>query len=125
MEIIFLTVALLAVVIHIYIWILESFLWTKPATLKTFNITKEVASSSKNLAFNQGFYNLFLAVVAGVGVILFIQGYAGVGKGLVYSGLGSMVLASCVLLASDRTKLRPALIQFTPPAIALVFLFFL
>ena len=125
MEIVLSIFAILAVGIHIYIWILESFLWTKPTTIKTFNTTNEVAHLSKGLAFNQGFYNLFLAIVAGVGLALLMQGYAGSGKALLFAGLGSMVLASIILIISDRTKLRAALVQFTPPVIALVFLLFL
>lgn len=46
---------------HIYILILEMFLWTKPRGLKTFDMTLELAESSKVLAANQGLYNGFLA----------------------------------------------------------------
>ena len=125
METILSIFAILAIGIHIYVWILESFLWTKPATIKTFGTTNELANASKGLAFNQGFYNLFLAIVAAAGLVLLLQGYVGSGKALLFAGLGSMVLASLVLIASDRTKLRAAFVQFTPPAIALVFLFLL
>lgn len=48
-------------VIHIYILVLEMFLWTKPAGLKAFGLTPERAASSKVLAANQGLYNGFLA----------------------------------------------------------------
>ena len=122
METILSIFAILAIGIYIYIWILESFLWTKPATIKTFGTTNELANASRGLAFNQGFYNLFLAIVAAIGLVLLLQGHAGSGKALLFAGLGSMVLASLVLIASDRTKLRAALVQFTPPAIALIFL---
>lgn len=122
METILSIFAILAIGIHVYIWILESFLWTKPATIKTFGTTNELANASKGLAFNQGFYNLFLAIVAAIGLVLLLQGHAGSGKALLFAGLGSMVLASLVLILSDRTKLRAALVQFTPPVIALAFL---
>ena len=122
METFFSIFAILAISIHIYIWILESFLWTKPATIKTFGTTNELANASRGLAFNQGFYNLFLAIVAAVGLVLLLQGHVGSGKALLFAGLGSMVLASLVLILSDRTKLRAALVQFTPPVIALAFL---
>jgi putative membrane protein len=46
---------------HLYILYLEMFLWTKPAGLKAFGTTPEVAASSKTLAANQGLYNGFLA----------------------------------------------------------------
>lgn len=48
-------------VIHIYILILEMFLWTKPAGLRAFGLTPDAANSSKVLAANQGLYNGFLA----------------------------------------------------------------
>ena len=124
MEIIASVFVILAVALHIYIWILESFLWTKPATTKTFNTTSEFAHASKTLAFNQGFYNLFLAIVAGIGLVFLLSGHMDSGKALLFGGLGSMVLASFVLIISDRTKLRAAFVQFIAPAIALVFLLF-
>lgn len=46
---------------HVYILYLEMFLWTKPAGLKAFGTTPEVAEASKSLAANQGLYNGFLA----------------------------------------------------------------
>jgi putative membrane protein len=46
---------------HIYIMVLEMFLWTKPKGLKVFGNTKEKAEITKVLAANQGLYNGFLA----------------------------------------------------------------
>lgn len=36
-------------------------MWTRPRTMKTFNLTPEFAKSTKSLAANQGLYNGFLA----------------------------------------------------------------
>lgn len=47
--------------IHIYILILEMFLWDKPQGMKTFGTTPAFATESKTLAANQGLYNGFLA----------------------------------------------------------------
>ncbi len=47
--------------IHVYILILEMFLWDKPYGRKTFGLTPEFAVASKSLAANQGLYNGFLA----------------------------------------------------------------
>ena len=47
--------------IHVYILILEMFLWDKPAGLRAFGQTQQVATASKVLAANQGLYNGFLA----------------------------------------------------------------
>jgi putative membrane protein len=47
--------------IHVYILVLEMFLWTRPAGLRAFGLTPERAESSRVLAANQGLYNGFLA----------------------------------------------------------------
>ncbi len=47
--------------IHIYILILEMFLWDKPQGMKAFGTTPAFAAESKTLAANQGLYNGFLA----------------------------------------------------------------
>ena len=53
-------VALIAV-LHIYILILEMFLWTKPLGLKVFRQSLEKAEIQRILAANQGLYNGFLS----------------------------------------------------------------
>ena len=47
--------------IHLYILVLEMFLWDKPQGMKAFGTTPEFAAASKVLAANQGLYNGFLA----------------------------------------------------------------
>ncbi len=47
--------------LHVYILVLEMFLWTKPAGLRAFGQTPASAEASKVLAANQGLYNGFLA----------------------------------------------------------------
>lgn len=47
--------------LHIYIMVLEMFLWTAPRGRKAFNTTAEYAEQTKVLAANQGLYNGFLA----------------------------------------------------------------
>ena len=51
----------LVTAIHLYIVVLEMFLWDKPLGLKVFRSTPEFAAASKVLAANQGLYNGFLA----------------------------------------------------------------
>lgn len=46
---------------HVYILVLEMFLWTTPKGMATFNTTPEFAQASASLAANQGLYNGFLA----------------------------------------------------------------
>lgn len=51
----------LITLLHVYILVLEMFLWDKPAGLRAFGHTPEIAKVSKVLAANQGLYNGFLA----------------------------------------------------------------
>ena len=53
-------VALVAIE-HLYILVLEMFLWTKPAGLRAFGLTPECSEQTAVLAANQGLYNGFLA----------------------------------------------------------------
>jgi putative membrane protein len=53
-------VALMAA-LHVYILVLEMFLWTTPRGMKAFGLTPELARATKTLAANQGLYNGFLA----------------------------------------------------------------
>ncbi|KAK1753026.1 hypothetical protein QBC47DRAFT_387572 [Echria macrotheca] len=55
-----LTTALVAL-IHVYITILEMFLWTTPRGRKTFGLAADFAHKTQALAANQGLYNGFLA----------------------------------------------------------------
>jgi putative membrane protein len=112
----------LAAVLHVYIWVMESFTWTTPRTRATFGTTAEEAATTKLLAFNQGFYNLFLAVVTVIGIVALAQGHTGIGAALVFAGVGSMAAAAVVLLASSPEKARSALIQGTFPVIAVILL---
>lgn len=47
--------------IHVYILVLEMFLWDTPRGRKAFGTTEAFAKESKVLAANQGLYNGFLA----------------------------------------------------------------
>lgn len=52
---------LLVAVEHLYIMVLEMFLWTRSQGRKAFNLTPEKAESTRVMAANQGLYNGFLA----------------------------------------------------------------
>jgi putative membrane protein len=114
--------AALAALVHVYIWVLESILWTAPRTRAVFGTTEEEAATTKLLALNQGFYNLFLAAVTAAGIVAFAICSTAVGAALILAGTGSMVLAAVVLLVSSPDKARGALIQGTCPAVAVVLL---
>ena len=117
-----LIVAALAALLHVYIFTMESLTWTSPRTRATFGTTAEEAETTKLLAFNQGFYNLFLAIVTGIGIVAVVLGHTGVGTALILAGIGSMAAAALVLVASSPDKARAAVVQGTLPAIAIVLL---
>jgi putative membrane protein len=110
-----------AALLHVYIWVLESFRWTEPATRRTFGVSEADARVMESMAFNQGFYNLFLAITTIVGLAL-IGSHEAVGTALALAGTGSMLAAALVLVAHDRRMVRAALVQGTLPALAVVFL---
>ncbi|CAM3610890.1 DUF1304 domain-containing protein [Tsukamurella ocularis] len=116
-----LVLAAVAALVHCFIFYLESIAWTSPRSRATFGTTEETAEVTRPLAFNQGFYNLFLAIAVFLGLALFGPQRA-VGATLVLVGVGSMLAAASVLALSDRTKLRAAAIQGFAPLLATVFL---
>ena len=73
------------------------------------------------MAYNQGFYNLFLAIITIVGVAM-IGSQKVAGSSLALAGTGSMLAAAVVLVAHDRSMLRAAMTQGTIPALAVLFL---
>ncbi|GKT24122.1 DUF1304 domain-containing protein [Acidovorax sp. SUPP3334] len=104
-------VALIAL-LHIYILVLEMFLWDKPAGLRAFRQTPERAAATKVLAANQGLYNGFLAAGLFWGLWL---GDAGLGV--------KVFFLVCVLVAGlygAATAARKILfIQAIPAAVGL------
>lgn len=116
-----LVLAALAAVLHVYIFVLEVFLWTAPRGRKTFGTTEDEAQVTKSLAFNQGFYNLFLAIVTAVGIAVALASeHAAVGHALVFAGTGSMLAAALVLFLSAPDKRRAAVTQGTLPLLAVI-----
>lgn len=114
--------AALAGLLHVYIFWLESVAWTGERARGTFGTSVDEAQATKSMAFNQGFYNLFLAIAAILGIILFAVGNTAVGATLVFVGTGSMIAAALVLLLSDRSKTRAALTQMAFAVIAVILL---
>jgi putative membrane protein len=112
----------LAAVLHVYIFVMESVTWTTPRTRAVFGTTADEAQTTKMLAFNQGFYNLFLAVITGAGIAAIALGHMAVGAALVFAGVGSMLAAAFVLIASSRDMTRSAVIQGVFPLITVALL---
>ena len=69
--------AFITAALHIYIFTMESVTWTRPATWKRFGLASQAdAETTKPLAYNQGFYNLFLAIGAFIGLAALHSGPA-------------------------------------------------
>ena len=110
--------AMIAGLLHVYIFVLESVRWRHPSAWRKFGIvSQEHADIIRPMAFNQGFYNLFLA--AGVIVGLALSGTL-VGYGMIVLALAVMVLAAVVLVVTNRTLWIAALVQGLPPFLALL-----
>ncbi|WP_412928735.1 DUF1304 domain-containing protein [Microbacterium jepli] len=122
--------AALAGVLHVAIFAMESVLWTKPAVWRRFGLADQAdADTTRPMAYNQGFYNLFLAIGTFIGIVLLWAGPADgaaaiAGRTLLLFSLGSMVAAALVLTTSGAKYLRPALTQGTLPLIGFVLLLF-
>jgi len=112
--------ATLAGLIHVLFFCMESLWWTKPAVYRRFRSTETQAQTTKSLAFNQGFYNLFLAAGALGGLALIATGHRQAGMILVAWNCASMLAAAVVLAASSPQMMRGALIQGLPPLVFLL-----
>lgn len=115
-----LVLAGIAALLHVYIFYMESLAWTSPRVRATFGTSESEAAATKELAFNQGFYNLFLAIAVFLGIALFMAGQTAVGATLVFTGAGSMTAAALVLLLSSPDKARAALVQGVIPTLGIV-----
>ena len=112
--------AMIAAAIHVVIFVLESFRWNLPQTWRMFGIrSQEDASRTEFLAYNQGFYNLFLAIGAALGALFHFENTVAAFTLTLFS-CSSMVLAAVVLVTASRSSLRPALIQGVPPLVAVI-----
>ena len=107
------TIVALLALIHVYILVLEMFLWDTPKGRKAFGLTPEFSAASKVLAANQGLYNGFLA--------------AGLFWGWSLGAAGDAIkvfFLLCVLVAglygAATASRRILLVQALPAAIGLV-----
>lgn len=113
--------AVVAAAIHVLFFLLESVWFTRPQVYARFGVGSERdAQAIRPMAFNQGFYNLFLALGAVGGVVLADTGHAPAGCAVTAFACACMALAGVVLLITDRKFLRAALVQAVPPLVAVV-----
>lgn len=109
----------LVAVEHVYILVLEMFLWTSSRGRRAFGLTQEFAESTRALAANQGLYNGFLA--------------AGLIWGMIHPNPATacqlqLFFLACVLVAGIyggfTAQRKILLIQAAPAALALAAVLF-
>jgi putative membrane protein len=113
----------LAALIHVYIFVLESLRWSRPATWRLFGLKSQAdADTVRPMAFNQGFYNLFLSIGVAIGVVLIATSHTAAGLAVAVFAAGSMVAAALVLVVSSPKLARSAAIQGLAPLIGVILL---
>ena len=113
--------ALLAAAFHVLFFVLESVTFSQPSVAARFGLTTpEQIAAVRPMAFNQGFYNLFLAIGIAGGLALVAGGSVDAGRAVVLFACSCMAGAGLVLLSTNRRFVRSAAIQAVPPLIAIV-----
>ena len=111
--------AFLAAALHVFIFYIESFAWTARA-LSVFGMDRESAEATREMAFNQGFYNFFLAIEAFAGIAVYYLVSPVIGLTLALFGTGSMLAAALLLFLTSPDKRSAAIKQGFLPLLALV-----
>ena len=118
--------AIVAALVHAWFFVLESLWFMRPSVWRRFGIGSEAdARVVRSFAYNQGFYNLFLAAGVAIGLALVALGDPVSGRAITLFACGSMIAAGIVLVRHNPSFLRAAAIQVAPPLIAVVAIFFL
>jgi putative membrane protein len=118
--------ALVAALVHVWFFAMESVWFLRPTVWRRFGVASDQeARADRSWAYNQGFYNLFLAAGVAIGLALVAMGDPTAGRAIVLFACGSMVVAALVLVAHRRELLRAAILQGLPPLIAVLGIAFL
>jgi putative membrane protein len=121
MPIIAVAAAVLAGLVHAWFFVLESLWFERPNVAARFGLrTAEEISAVRPMAYNQGFYNLFLAAGIAGGLLLIATGNAVTGRPIVLFSCACMVGAGVVLVTSNRHFAAGAALQALPPLVAIV-----
>jgi putative membrane protein len=114
----------LAALIHVWFFTLESLWFDRPDVAARFGLRGEdQISLARPMAFNQGFYNLFLAIGIAGGLLLVASGNAVTGRPIVLFACACMVGAGVVLVSSNPRFAAAAAAQAVPPLVAIVLAF--
>lgn len=105
--------AAIAGVLHVVFFLFESVLFSRPKIQKRFNVEPSAAEAVRPWAYNQGFYNLFLAIAVFAGIFT-------KNNTMVMVPCACMVGAGVVLATTNKRMLRAAAMQALPPLVALI-----
>ncbi len=126
MHVLAIAAAAIAALIHVYFFVLESLWFMRPTVWRRFGLESEAdAETTRSFAYNQGFYNLFLAAGVAIGVALVAAGDLAGGRAVTLFACGSMIAAGVVLYLNNPRFLRAAAIQAVPPLLAILGIVFL
>jgi putative membrane protein len=109
-------VVFLVAMLHVYILVLEMFLWRTPRARAAFGTSVELADATVTLAGNQGLYNGFLA--AGLFVSLVAGRASAVGFAFALFFLLCVIVAG--IYGAATANRRILLVQSVPAGIGLV-----
>jgi putative membrane protein len=113
--------AIVAALIHVWFFLMESVWFMRERVWSRFGVSsQEQAAVVRSFAYNQGFYNLFLAIGVAIGLGLLAVGNADAGRALVVFACGSMVAAGIVLYLHNPRFARAAAIQIVPALVAIL-----
>jgi putative membrane protein len=99
--------------IHVYIVVLEMFLWRTPRGLRSFGIDQAFADRSASLAANQGLYNGFLVA----GLVWGLLAAEPIGFQVTVFFLGCVIVAG--VFGAITVSRRILVVQAVPAALAL------
>jgi putative membrane protein len=105
----------LVALIHVYILVLEMFLWTSPIGRRAFATTAEFAEQTRPLGMNQGLYNGFLAAGLVWGLV------AGGNTGFAAKVFFLVCVAVAGIFGAATVSRRILFVQTAPAVTALVF----
>ena len=110
--------ASVAALLHVLFFVMESVVFRKSGVWQRFGVKSQAdAEIIFPMAYNQGFYNLFLAIGIVVGLVL---GESEGGEGIVIFACACMVGAALVLVTNNVKLARSAAIQGIAPLIAII-----
>lgn len=113
----------LAALLHVFIFYLEVFAWDGPQARSVFGAASaQELETTRFMAYNQGVYNLMLAVVAALGIVFWLVGKHEAGAALMFAGAGSMIVAALALALKSPSHRSAAAKQAAFAVIGVVLL---